>query len=107
MTSLKPGKVYNSQSHEIIHNVYKFMEKEAYASKSQVFEKSHFQNIQDRTAQATGVSRKTVKSILDEADTSTSTGLLTFSTPKKKKIKKEHRLALDDFDYQVIRQKNL
>ncbi|GBP91763.1 hypothetical protein EVAR_33153_1 [Eumeta japonica] len=43
--------------------------------------------LRDRTAQATGVSRKTIKSILDEADTSTSTGLLTFSTPKKKEDK--------------------
>lgn len=109
MTSIKRGRPLKSQAREIVYNVHQFMENEAQSAKNRVFSKEDFQIVMERTAQATGISRKTVSNILNEkesseAGASISTGT-TFRTPKKGRYKKTHRTTLDDFDYQIIRRK--
>lgn len=101
MTSLKPGKPYNSQVREVIFNVYKFMSKEALESKSTIFSKDHFQSIQERTSAATGVSRKTIRKIIAEfhkasSSTSTTNQTTTCTAPKIAKRKKQRRSKSDD-----------
>lgn len=108
MTSLKRGRPLKSQAREIIFNVHRYMEKEAQKAKNQVLSKDYFQQIFKRTSEATGISTKTISKILKEQEStegaSTSAGP-SFSTPKKGRMKKAHRLELDDFDYQQIRRK--
>ncbi|GBP97802.1 hypothetical protein EVAR_70004_1 [Eumeta japonica] len=60
-----------------------------------------------RTAEATGVSRTTARAISDDHEASASSGTSrpAVNGPKKALKSKEHRLSLDDFDYQVIRRK--
>lgn len=109
MSLLKRGRPIVGQSREMIYNVHQFMQNEAQEAKNQVFNKDRFLKVMERTARATGVSRKTVAVVLNEkellsSEQSTSGGP-SFKTPKKGRRKQIHLAKLDDYDYQIIRRK--
>lgn len=97
-SKLKRGKPVNSQSREIIYNVYLYFLTEANAFKKT--ENGYFNKVQDRVVKATGISRRFLQNLLNEKDKN---GSSAFVTPKKGRPKKNFRLKLDNFDYSVIR----
>lgn len=99
-TRLKKGIPVNSQSREIVYNVYKYFLNEA-----ETFKKSdnckYFNKLQERVIEATGISKCTLGRILKEADQKPPS--MPFETPQRKRPKKDFLLNLDSFDYDVIR----
>ncbi|XP_063636067.1 uncharacterized protein LOC134806669 [Cydia splendana] len=55
----------------------------------------------DRVIEATGISKSTLKRILNEANQKSPS--MPFETPQRKRPKKDYLLNLDSFDYDVIR----
>lgn len=106
MASLgKRGKPLRGQSREIIYNVYKYFVTETDRFKKNEDENvsCYFKKVQERVANATGISRRTLNNILNEVSTETHSTEIKFSTPKKGRPKKQFRLHMDDFDYDVVR----
>lgn len=104
----KKGKQLLSQSREIIHNVYKYFLSEAnqFKKHEDVNVSKYFKKVQQRVADATGISRRTLNNLLNEVDTGTdnahSSGTKS-SFQKSGRPKKQFRLDMDDFDYDVVR----
>lgn len=95
------GKVLNSQSREIVSNVFKFMKEEC---KSGVL--IPMQKARERTAAATGVSLRTVSRInreLDAIKVSEGNDNKSFITPQKNRKKYKPITDLDHFDECVVR----
>ncbi|XP_068619729.1 uncharacterized protein [Battus philenor] len=103
-SNIKKGKPLHGQSREIIYNVYKYFLNEAELFKM-TSNRLYFKKVQERVAEATGVSRRTLNRILNEIDNENETSSTShkFDTPKKGKAKKEYLLHLDSFDYEIIR----
>lgn len=59
--------------------------------------------VQERVANATGVSRRTLNNILNEVSTETHSSAINFSSPKTGRTEKQFRLNMDHFDYDVVR----
>ncbi|XP_046684781.1 uncharacterized protein LOC124370533 [Homalodisca vitripennis] len=90
------GKILHSQAREIIFNLYTFMKREA--EQGPILLKQ----VQQRVAEATGISKTSVKRIVSEERTAPRNGPR-FSTPRKTWSKKIKKTAVDDFDKTVIR----
>lgn len=88
-SNIKKGKALQGQSREIIYNVYKYFLNEAELFKSNR-ESNYFKKIQDRVAEATGVSRRTLNRILNEIakEDGISPKFVTPKRGKKKKVEK-------------------
>ena len=87
-------KVIHSQSRKIIYNVYKFMKSEG--------KETSERKLQERVAQACGVSLSSVFRIIKEASAYTG-DTKSFSTPHKKRPRKKVKTDIDDFDKCTIR----
>lgn len=61
----------------------------------------HFKNIQVRVANATGISRRSLSSIINEFVSTESHSTAIKSNPKKRRAKQQFPLDIDDFDYYV------
>lgn len=61
----------------------------------------HFKNIQERVANATGISRRTLSSIINEFVSTESHSTSIKSNPKKKESKTVILFDIDDLDYYV------
>lgn len=88
--------IIHSQARELICNIYAFMKLEA--DQGPIL----LQKVQERVAQATGVSRRSVQRILGESKTNVEVGQ-GFSTPRKKRPRKKSKTEIDDFDKCVVR----
>lgn len=95
MEKLKKGKAVCSHGREIIMNVYRYLETESY--NSEIPEK-RISVITNKTADATGVSDRTVRRIKKEFEMQES-----FSTPGKKRKRESIITNIDDFDKSAIR----
>lgn len=93
------GKIIHSQAREIVTNLYAFMKREAEEGPILI------KKVQERVAEATGISRRSVQRILKEKKDIESVGLegQGFSTPRKKWRKRNKKSTLDDFDKTVVR----
>lgn len=92
------NKVLSAQSREIVANVVKFMKREAEINNVVV----PFQQVQLRTAEATGVSKSTVKRIEKQMRAIQGGESSSFET-KHNKSKVKSKSEIDDFDTCVLR----
>lgn len=90
----KKRSVLHSQGREIVHNVYQFFKRSSEASSVSI-------NILERTAEATGISRTTVKRIVSEARNKPAGSK--FVSPGKTIEKSKPKSVLADFDETIIR----
>lgn len=91
----------------VVYNVYSYF-KELLSSKPSATAKELFLQTQKVTADACGVSYRTVQRICAEADKSAAAEVLNnipvFQSPKKKNPRTKRVTGLDDFDKDVVRQ---
>ncbi|XP_075974910.1 uncharacterized protein LOC142975748 [Anticarsia gemmatalis] len=90
-----PRKTLRSQARSMIYSVHQHMLKEANEGVKNV------NQVQKRTADATGISVNTVKRVLREANKSDSSGSL--RTPGKKRPRKKPVTDMDNFDLGVVK----
>lgn len=96
------GHVLNSQSREIISNVYSFMKQEAENKDVTI----PISRARERTAAATGISERMVTKInaeLKNLRSSNEEGVKQFLTPKTRPERSADKTRLDDFDKCVLR----
>lgn len=95
------GKVLNSQSREIVSNVYKFMKEESVSGTPNI----PLKKARDRTAAATGVSIRSVSRINRELTSLkvSEDEVKSFLTPNKNRKRQNPVTDLDQFDECVVR----
>ncbi|CAH2088633.1 unnamed protein product [Euphydryas editha] len=101
----KKRKVIRSEGRAIVASVYHFLQEEYNFMKennNDWCDLTPLSNIRKRTANATGVSERTVTTILKEEKELPSTSGK-FVSPMKKRRKKSGKFDLDDFNVNVIR----
>lgn len=95
------GKVLNSQSREIVSNVYKFMREECASGAVTI----PIQKARERAAVATGVSVRTISRINKELDAIrvSEEENKSFTTPQKHRKRQHPITGIDNFDECVVR----
>lgn len=88
--------IIHSQARELISNIYLFMKRESQEGPILL------SKVQERVAQATGISLRSVQRIIQERNTN-EVNNQPFSTPRKRRPKKKTKSTLDDFDKCVVR----
>ncbi|KAF5289753.1 hypothetical protein FQA39_LY03670 [Lamprigera yunnana] len=94
-------KVVHSQGRQIIYNVYQFMEKEKEEELT-----TPLPQLQERVAEATGVSLSIVRRIIKEGGSTFETsqrGSSKFSLPRKTVTRPRPKSTLDKFNEEIIR----
>ena len=92
------GKVLHSQTREVVANVYKFMRREVEEGAP-----IKFKAVQERVAEATGVSLSSVRRIKSELDALQSGESVSFTTPHKERPRRSPKATLDNFNEAVVR----
>jgi len=91
-------RVKRSGEHEIVYNVYKFMK-----SESEVDIAIPLSKVQNRVAEATRVSRRTLCKVLKGGENVETVVTMEFSNPRKLRPKVSIKSVLDNLDKAVLR----